>query len=95
MSDPRAKFSPETKLSLSELASEENPLVRALIRTSGDLEEGQLTELKTIGAKVGTIAGDIVTIVLHMRSLPGLASLEFVRYIELASPLFPESESSN
>lgn len=87
------KYSPAMKQHISTLSIEENPQIRVMIRVKNSLVPEHKSQLETIGAEVRTIAGDVVTIVLPLRSLPDMASLEFVSYIELSGPLFSEGET--
>lgn len=90
MSEYSSKFSPGVKLYLSELKTEEDPYVTIIIRTINSLEPEHTSQLKVIGAEIRTIAGDIMTLSLPARKLPILAEKDFVRYIELTRPLYPE-----
>ena len=93
MSEQSAKFSPETKRRLSTLPARVNPSVEVIIRVSCSLGQDQRTQLTSIGTQIRTVAGDVVTASLSLRQIPQLAELDFVSYIELASPLYPESEN--
>ena len=90
MSEYSSKFSPGVKLFLSELKTGENPYVSIIIRTINSLETEHKSQLKVIGAEIRTIAGDIVTLSLLARKLPILAKNDYVKYIELTRPLYPE-----
>ncbi len=90
MAEYSSKFSPRIKLYLSELKAEENPRVTIIMRTINSLEPEHKSQLKVIGAEIRTIAGDIVTLSLPIRKLHILAEKDFVRYIELTRPLYPE-----
>lgn len=88
------KLGPNAKLRLSGLSADENSLESILVRTSGNLTPEHQSQLKAMGAEIGTVAGDIVTIATPLRTLSQLAELDFVTYIELSTPLYPESESN-
>ena len=90
MSDPSLKFSPETKRYLNQSAIAGNVPVRVILRTRQPLEQEQRTQLQTVGAEIGTVAGDIVTVTISFQFLLSLAELDFVTAIELSRPLSPE-----
>ena len=85
-----SKFSPRMKLFLRELKAEENPDITIIIRTINDLKEERMSQLKAIGAEIHTIAGEIVTLSLPVKALSILAKKDFVGFIELTRPLYPE-----
>jgi hypothetical protein len=88
-----AKLSPATKLRLSEMPTGENPVLNVLIRTDGGLDPGQRSQLEGTGATVRTIAGDVTTILIPFDGLSQLASLDFVSYVEVSRPLYPELQA--
>jgi hypothetical protein len=88
-----AKLSPATKLRLSEVSTGENPVLNVMIRTAGGLDPGQRSQLEGAGATVRTIAGDVTTILIPFDGLSQLASLEFVSYVEVSRPLYPELQA--
>ncbi len=88
-----SKLSPKTKQQLSELPPKDNPLVTVLIRISGSLESQGQSQLEAIGGEIRTVAGDILTARIHLRELLQLAKLDFVSFIEISSPLYPESKT--
>jgi hypothetical protein len=85
-----AKLSPATKLRLSEMPTGENPVLNVLVRTDGSLDRAQRAQLEGAGATVRTVAGDVTTVVIPFDGLSQLASLEFVSYVEVSRPLYPE-----
>jgi hypothetical protein len=88
-----AKLSPATKLRLSEVSTGENPVLNVIIRTAGGLDPGQRSQLEGTGATVRTIAGDVTTILIPFEGLSQLASLDFVSYVEVSRPLYPELQA--
>jgi len=88
-----AKLSPATKLRLSEMPTGENPVLNVLVRTDGSLDPGQRAQLEGAGATVRTVAGDVTTVVIPFDGLSQLASLEFVSYVEVSRPLYPELQA--
>ena len=88
-----AKLSPATKLRLSEMPTGENPVLNVLVRTAGSLDPGQRAQLEGTGATVRTVAGDVTTILIPFDGLSQLASLEFVSYVEVSRPLYPELQA--
>lgn len=95
MSEDYAKFSPETKQKLSELSAEEQPLVSVLVQISGGLGPERRSRLEAVGTEVRTVAGDVITATLPSSEIRQLAELDFVRYIEMSRPLYPESEGED
>jgi hypothetical protein len=92
MSEYSAKFSPETKQKLSELSSEEQPLVSVLVQISGGLGPERRSQLEEVGTEVRTVAGDVITATLPSSEIHHLAELDFVRFVEMSRPLYPEPE---
>jgi hypothetical protein len=88
-----AKLSPATKLRLSEVSNEQNPVLNVLVRTDGSLDPGQRSQLEGTGATVRTVAGDVTTVVIPFDGLPQLVSLDFVNYVEISRPLYPELQA--
>jgi hypothetical protein len=88
-----AKLSPATKLRLSEMPTGENPVLNVLVRTDGSLDPGQRAQLEGTGATVRTVAGDVTTVMIPFDGLSQLASLEFVSYVEVSRPLYPELQA--
>ncbi|QYO62921.1 hypothetical protein [Leptolyngbya sp. 7M] len=86
-----SKLAPTLRLRLSQLSPEANPQVNILLRTTSALTAEQRSQLEANGANVRTVAGDIVTASLPLRQTLALAELDFVRYVELSGPLYPES----
>jgi hypothetical protein len=87
------KLSPATKLRLSEMPTGENPVLNVLIRTDGSLDPGQRSQLEGTGATVRTVAGDVTTVMIPFDGLSQLASLDFVSYVEVSRPLYPELQA--
>ena len=90
MPEYSSKFSPRVKLFLSELNAEENPIVAIFVRTGRILEPDDISQLEVIGAKMRTMAGDVVTLSIPSEKLHVLAKKDFVKYIEITGPLHPE-----
>jgi hypothetical protein len=88
-----AKLSPATKLRLSEMRTGENPVLNVLVRTDGSLDPSHRSQLEGTGATVRTVAGDVTTVMIPFDALPQLASLEFVSYVEVSRPLYPELQA--
>ena len=90
MFENSSKFGPRSKLFLSELRDDENPHVDIIVRTKMTLDSDKISQLDLLDAEIRTVAGNIVTLSLPARSLFRLAQEDFVMYIELTRPLFPE-----
>jgi hypothetical protein len=69
--------------------------VRVLIRTQATIDDEQQAELNALGVMVSTIAGDILSASVPLGSISRLSELEFVQYIDLSSPLYPEQDEQN
>jgi hypothetical protein len=89
----KAKLSPQLKQALMEPPTDENPTVVVLLRTEGTLNQAQRSALEEIGVKVRTVAGDVVAASLPLNAISNLATLDFVKYLELSGPLYPEKGS--
>ena len=63
-----------------------------MLATRGILEPKQRLAIESIDGNVHTVAGDVVTVDLPVRSLAALGELEFVKYVELSSPLWLEEK---
>ena len=87
------KLSPNVKLYLSNLSTEANPVVKVIVRTSSNLEPVKYSQLETIEAHINTVAGDVVTMKIPLRKICQLAEFDFISYIELSTPLYPEFEN--
>ena len=93
ISEYAAKLSSDTKQFLSELPTGENPPVSVILRISGSLEGERRARLEATGAQIRTVAGDIVTATVPSRSLRHLVELDFVTFVEVSRPLYPETQS--
>lgn len=91
MPEYTTKFSPATKQHLSALSTTDSSELSVIVRIAGSVSSERSSQIEAIDAEVRTIAGDVVTIVIPVKSLPKLAALDYVIYIELAGPLYPES----
>ena len=90
MYEHSSRFGPRLKLFLSELKDDENPNVDMIIRTKTTLDSDNISQLDSLDAEIRTVAGNIITLSLPARSLFRLAQEDFVVYIELTRPLYPE-----
>lgn len=86
----RRKFSPQARQVIEDIAQGENRNVGVLIATYGVLEPDQQQELEQRECRINTVAGDVITADMPVRSLASLGDLDFVRYVELSRPLYPE-----
>jgi hypothetical protein len=93
MSEYSVKLSPATKLRLSEISTGENPVLDVLVRTNGSLDPRQRSRLEGTGATVRTVAGDVTTVMIPFDGLSQLVSLDFVHYVEISRPLYPELQA--
>ncbi len=89
-----SKLSPSAQIQLSQLGPEENPTVTVLIRLENKLNPTQKQLLQETGAALYTVAGDIISLSIPARSLPDMAALPFVVYIDLSAPLYPEDDEN-
>jgi hypothetical protein len=61
-----------------------------MMATHGKLTPEQRAQLESLECHVRTVAGDVITLDLPVRSLDALGKLEFARYVELTRPLQTE-----
>ena len=85
-----ARISPRLKLFINELECDENPRLDVIMRTVTGLEQEELSLVETLDARIRTVAGNIITLSIPARSVLTLAQEDFVVFIELTSPLYPE-----
>jgi hypothetical protein len=90
-SDFSQKLAPNVRLRMSQVPAPENPQVEILLRTAGVLESGQRLQLEAAGLQIRGLMGEVVVGTVGLRQIPPMAELEFVRYIELSSPVYPHS----
>ncbi len=90
MFEHSSRYGPRLKLFLKKLRDDENPHVDIIIRTKINLEPDKISQLKLLNAEIRTIAGNIITLLLPARNITKLAQEDFVVYIELTRPLYPE-----
>ena len=90
MFEHSSRFGPRLKLFLSEVKNDENPHVDIIIRTKMSIESDKLSQLDLLDAEIRTVAGDIITLLLPARNITKLAQKDFVVYMELTRPLYPE-----
>ena len=63
-----------------------------MLATHGVLDDEQRARIAALAGNVRTTAGDVVTLDLPVRCLAALGELDFVRYVELARPLWLEKK---
>ena len=63
-----------------------------MMSTHGTLNAEQRGVLESLGCRVRSVAGDVVTLDLPRRALAALGDLDFARYVELSRPLWPEKQ---
>lgn len=80
-----------TKFNLLEANLEPTAELNLLLRTDGELNARQLKQLEEAGTRIRTAAGDIITVTTTAERLNDIAALDFVVYIELSAPLYPEN----
>ena len=88
------KFGPKVKQIITTVSPGEKRPVKILIRISGDLDMQWQLQLQALGCQVRTVAGDIVTAEVPEGALLQIGELDFISYLEIAQPLFPEAKAS-
>ena len=58
-----------------------------LVRTQKPIDDAEKGEIEKRNGKIGSVIGDIVTLRAPIDSIPAIASLDFVVYIEKAKRL--------
>lgn len=89
--DNSQKLAPNVRLRLSQVPATENPQVEILLRITGTLEANQRSQLEATGVQIRGVMGEVVVGAIGLRQIPAIAELDFVRYIELSSPVYPHS----
>jgi hypothetical protein len=92
-SDYSQKLAPNVRLRLNQVPARENPQVEILVRINSTLEASQRSQLEAAGMQIRGLMGEVVVGVIDLRQIPRIAELEFVRYIELSSHVYPHSSS--
>lgn len=83
-----SKLSPATKLLMTQ--AKESSQVDAILRCAGSLTDSQRGELEAAGARIRSTASDVLTAEIPVASLDRIADLDFVLYIDISRPLYPE-----
>jgi hypothetical protein len=65
--------------------------VGVLLRGRGDFTGPELDALRADGAKIETVAGDILSATVPLTALPALTRHDFVVSVQLSQPLRPEA----
>jgi hypothetical protein len=71
--------------------AEEGAVVNALIRMEAEPTADQRAALEALGCDIRTVAGDVITVRIPVKSLDELTERSEVLYAELAQPLYPEA----
>lgn len=84
--DTQDKLDPALKLAIQavESATQPAPSVEVLIRTRDEINITQHDALEKGGARIGSVMGDVLTASVPVRAVTGIASLDFVVYIEMS-----------
>jgi hypothetical protein len=90
--ETKRKFSPETKrlLIMEQLA--DNKPVNIFIQTAHPPSDRDLQEIEENGARIRTVAQDILTGQINPEDIQKLAELKLVVKVELSLPMFLEEE---
>jgi len=88
------KFGPEAKQIITTVSPGEKKPVKILIRISGDLDTRQQMQLQELGCQIRTTAGNVVTAEVPEGALLQVGELDFISYLEIAQPLFPEAKAN-
>ena len=87
-----ANLHPAVQRAIRDAAPGDERRADVMMATHGTLNDEQRRTVASLGASVRTIAGNIVTLDLPLSALKPLGELEFVRYVELAQPLWLEKK---
>lgn len=68
--------------------------VSALVRGESAFSEEQLAALREAGARIRTVAGDVLTATVATGALERLADHPFVAALEVSQPLYPEDSGA-
>ena len=82
------KFSPNAKQAM--MSPDTKGPIRILMRITGDVNTQRQSRLQALGCKIHSIAGDIVSTEVPAGVLRKLGELDFINFIEIAQPLYPE-----
>lgn len=92
-SDYSQKLAPNVRLRLQQLSATEDPQVEILVRTTGALDAAQRSQLEATGIQIRGTMGEVIVGIIGLRQIPHIAELDFVRYIDLSSPVYPHPSS--
>ena len=90
-----SKLSPQARRALEGLAQDADRYLDVFIATRGVLEPDHRLELEQLGCRINIVAGDVITVSIPVRLLASLSELDFVRYVEISRPLYPESSDAD
>lgn len=83
---------PDVEQAIQDADASDDRRADVMMATFGELAPDQRQAIEDIDGRVRTVAGDVVTLELPVRSLTALGALDFVRYIELSRPLWLEKK---
>ena len=84
-----ASLGPQAKRLVS-ASSESDQRVSVMLRCRADLTPEQRDELAAMGIDLRSAAGDVVTAFAAVRALVELAERDYIEYVEVSRPLYPE-----
>jgi hypothetical protein len=76
---------------LEDSSAEGEQEVGVLLRVRAGLTESQLDALRADGARIDTVAGEVLGGTVPLAALPALARHDFVVAVQLSQPLWPEA----
>ena len=84
------KFSPSAKRFIMSLSPGRKRSVKIMMRVSSGLDTQRQQQLEALGCQIRSVAGDIVTAEVPEEVLLQAGGLDFVSYIDVSQPLYPE-----
>lgn len=68
--------------------------VEVLVRTEKPLSDPQRKEMTAVGYRSRSIVGNVLSGIIDVKNLEKIAEFDFVRQIELSTPMFQEGQTN-
>jgi hypothetical protein len=66
--------------------------IRLMLRSISSLKQSERQILEKIGCKISTVADEIIAVEVEAGKVAELANLDFIKYVEVSSPLYLEKD---
>ena len=88
------KFSPNAKQIITTVSPKEKRPVKIIMRISGDLNAQRQLRLQALGCQIHSVAGDVVSADVPAGALRKAGELDFISFVEISQPLYPEAKAN-